>query len=184
MHAERALGGEHERADIERGLRFGGHPVLVHLDDRLDRLHKHLLREFRHAQPAVGIDHAPGVHLRPEELHLAVRTAIRLEPFEGLLRVVQRDAGRLQRDRTIRNDAGVVPALSGVIVHDKHMIGIVLAKPQILFIRLLLGNCDSFHTNFHVLSPPCVFAWPCPKARICRRKMIFSYYILALFQIQ
>ena len=57
-------------------------------------------------------------------------------------------AGRIHHKRAIRNDTGVMPALSLCVVHNKHMIGEDLAKAELgLILRLLLRALRQRHRN-------------------------------------
>ena len=94
--------------------------------------------------------HAPGVFLRAEQQHAAVRGAVRLHALEALLRVVEHQRGGVQRQRMVRLDAGRVPAAALGVIHDEHMVGVMAAEAQIFFVRLRLrrggfGNPDLFH---------------------------------------
>ena len=59
-------------------------------------------------------------------------------PFKDLLRVVEHHGSRVQRERAVRDDAGVVPALALGIIHHEHMVGKLLAKAEL---RLIGGFC-------------------------------------------
>ena len=45
---------------------------------------------------------------------------------------------RIKLKRLIRYDAGVVPALFFIVINDQHVIGIMNAKAEVAFVRLLL----------------------------------------------
>ena len=77
-HAEVRLGRDHERADIQAGALRVRHPVAVHGNQRLDRLHEVLNRQAGQAHAVVGVDHALGVFVRAEQLDRAVRRTVGL----------------------------------------------------------------------------------------------------------
>ena len=62
-------------------------------------------------------------------------------PFEGDPRQVLK--------RAVGDNAGVVPALTGVIVHDNHVVGHGLAEHQSGGVRLLFQNSGTGDFNFH-----------------------------------
>ena len=128
-HPEEGLGGEHERPHVEALLaRRLRHPALVGADQGVDGGHEVLDREHRQRQPLRGADHPGRVLLRAEGPDRAVRVAVGLHALEDLLRVVQ-DGGRgVQRERGVRRDAGVVPALLGGPLGDEHVVGEVPAE--------------------------------------------------------
>lgn len=51
---------------------------------------------------------------------------------------MEHHGGGVERKRVIRFDARVVPALTLGIVHDKHVVGVVVAEAQMLLIGLVL----------------------------------------------
>ena len=66
---------------------------------------------------------------------------------------MQHLGGGVDLQGAIGDDAGIVPALALVIVHDEHMVGHVLAKDQSGGVRLFLqfggaGDFDLFHGEF------------------------------------
>ena len=136
-HAQELVGGDHERADVQRRARLGGDPVLVHRHDGLDGLHEVLLGDLGDAQAVVGGVGSLGVHVRPEQEGLAVVAAIRLQALEHLLPVVEHHRRRGQRNILIRHDPGVMPALAFGVVHHKHVIGKDVPKAQLLARRRL-----------------------------------------------
>jgi len=141
VHAQSLHGGDGERPDIQRRALRVGNPVLFNLHDRLDGIHKILHRDGGDAQAFMGVLHPAGVAVGPEQLNLIVAGPIGLHSLEALLSVVKHHGGGIQGDGLIRYDAGIVPALALVIVHDEHMIGEHLAKPQLALIgRLCLGG--------------------------------------------
>ena len=75
------------------------------------------------------------------------------KPFEECTFIVQHLGGGVDLQGAIGDDAGIVPALALVIVHDEHMVGHVLAKDQSGGVRLFLqfggaGDFDLFHGEF------------------------------------
>ena len=45
---------------------------------------------------------------------------------------------RVDRKRSVRHDTSVMPALSLIIIHDKHVVCVVLAKPKSVLVRFFL----------------------------------------------
>ena len=152
-HAEVRLGRNDERTDVQAGALLMRDPILVGLDDGLDRLDKVLGRQGRQAHAAVGVLHALGILVRAEQLNRAVGQTISLHALEGFHGIVQNHRGRVERDGLIGHDARVMPALAFGVVHNKHVIGVVFAKAQRRFVGLfLLVLCqfvaDVEHDNF------------------------------------
>ena len=153
MYAERLIVAEHERADIERGAGRGRRPVLLHGHKREERLHGVLLRDLRQAETLRRAVHAADVLDRAEELHLAVRTAVRLQSLENLHAVMQYGGCGMQREWTERHDACVMPAFVRAVIHDKHMIGKHLAEAERAAIRLFGGMRRLCNLDFHTRAP-------------------------------
>ena len=65
---------------------------------------------------------------------------------------MQSHAGGIQGQGLIRNDAHIMPALLGGIVHHKHMVGIDLAETKLIFVLGLFLKHRSF-LNSHFISP-------------------------------
>ena len=87
-----------------------------------------------------------------EQLDGAVIGAVGLQALKDLLGVVEHLGRRIDLEGSIGDDAGVVPALAGVIVHDEHMIGHALAEHQSGGLGLLLqslsaGDLDLLHNG-------------------------------------
>ena len=51
--------------------------------------------------------------------------------------IMERAGSRIDRKRSVRNDASVVPSLSLIIVHQEHVVCVVLAESECSLIRLL-----------------------------------------------
>ena len=62
------------------------------------------------------------------EDHSLVALTISLKPFKNRLPVMERGIGRINRNFLVRNNAGVVPTLRGVVIHDEHIIRKVRAE--------------------------------------------------------
>ena len=131
------LGGDGERAQIEAGVRFSGHPVFVHADERLDGLYEILHGDFRNAQAPMGALHAGGVLFRPEQQHAAIRSTVGLHALKALLRIMKHQRRRVQLQGMVRLDARRVPAPALGVVHDEHMVRVMVAEAQML-LRLCL----------------------------------------------
>ena len=154
-----SVGGDNKGADIQGGLRLGGHPVGVHADQRFDGLHKQILGHGGDAQTLAGVVHAAGVVIGAEKLHTAIGGAVGLHALKNLLRVVEHHGGGVQLQRSIGNDTGVVPAFAGLVIKQEHMVGKIFAEPQRLGVGLGLklsrfGDFD-FHGKGLLLSNHC-----------------------------
>ena len=88
----------------------------------------------------------------PEELDRPGSGAVGLEPLKALLRIVEHQRGGIQRDGGIGNNSGVVPALTGGVIHQKHMVGKKGAKAERTG-WLLFGMFGLFNLNLEHLCP-------------------------------
>ena len=107
----------------------------------------------RQAHTMVGVDHALCVLVGTEQLDGAVRGAVGLQTLKGLHCVMENHRCRIELERLIRYDAGVVPALFLIVVNDQHMIGIMNTKAEVAFVRLCFRSssalcCDLQHGCF------------------------------------
>ena len=144
------VGCNHKGANIQRGLRLAGHPVNIGLYQRLDTFHKQFLGNGRNTQTVAGIVHTAGIVIRAEQLHAAVSGAICLHALKHFLRIVEHHSGRVQFQRSIGYDAGIVPAFAGLIVEQEHVVGEIFAEAQTLCVGFHFGLCgfgdlDGFH---------------------------------------
>ena len=89
VHAQRLVVAEHERADVQRRARLRRHPILLHLHKRFNRLKHFGFVHLRQAEPLGGIVHPADVFDRAEQLHRAVRPAVRFHPFKNLGTIVE-----------------------------------------------------------------------------------------------
>ena len=126
------VGAEQEGADIEGGARLGGDEALVHLHQRLYGLQRVLRRNHRKPQTDGGVFHALHVVPGAEQLHLPVGAAVGFQPLKNLGAVVEHAGGGRQGDVLEGDDAGVMPALFIIVVHDEHMVGVVNAEAQLV----------------------------------------------------
>ena len=88
-----------------------------------------------------------------EQLDGAVCGAVGFQTLEDLLGVMEDLGGWVDLEGGIGDDAGVMPALTLVIVHHKHVVGHILAEDQLGGVRLLLpllgaGDLDLLHLGF------------------------------------
>ena len=153
MDAHAHIGGEGEGTDIQGGAVRVGHPVLIHFHQGLHCLDKVVHRDLGNAHPVGGVLHALGVAVRAEQLDLVVRSPIGLQTLKDLLGVMEDHAGRLQGEGLIGNDAGVMPALVGAVVHHEHVVRKDFAEAQFALVRGLglgtggLGDFDIQHID-------------------------------------
>ena len=141
-------GGDDEGADIQGGARGAGHPVGLQPHQLLHRGHEILLRDLGDAHAVTGGVDAPGVLDGAEELHPALGVAVGLQALKDLLGVVEHHGGGIQGDGAVGDDAPVVPALAGGIVHDEHVVGKGLAEHQRARVGLGLEHRGPLHRIF------------------------------------
>ena len=130
------IGGNNKGTDIQGGARLAGNPVFLHLYQRLDGVQRHVLRQGGDAQTLTGVVEPAHIVHGTEELHAAVGPAVGLHPLKDLLGVVEHHGGGVQPEGPIGHDPSVVPALSGIIVHQEHMVGEGVPENQRLGVGL------------------------------------------------
>ena len=94
--------------------------------------------ELRQGQPAGRPGEPLGVLVRPEQPDAAVGVPVGLQPLEDLLRVVQHRGGRVERERPVRHDRRVVPAVGRGPGGHRHVVGEVHAETGVVEDRLAL----------------------------------------------
>ena len=147
------LGCDDKRADVQRSALSMRNPILFALDQCLDSLNEILNRYRRQAHTCIGIDHTLCVAVRTEQLNLALRRTVCLQTLKGLHGIVQDHCSRIQLDRCVRYDAGIMPADALRMIHDEHVISIVDAETEMRLIRLLLLlRCRRHFDVKHVIS--------------------------------
>ena len=124
------VGGDDEGPDVEGGAALAGHPVALQAHQGLDALQGGLLRELGDAHALAGLIHPADVVHGPEELHAALGAAVGLHTLKDLLGVVEDHGGGLKAQGGVGHDAAVMPALSGLVIHQEHMVGEGLAEDQ------------------------------------------------------
>ena len=77
---------------------------------------------MRNTESVVGVVGSLRVHVRSEQLYSAFRSFVCFQSFKHFLSVVEYNRGRVKRNRSIRHDAAVVPAVLRIIIHDKHVV--------------------------------------------------------------
>ena len=150
VNAQAHIGSDAERTDVQGRAVGVGHPVAVHIDQRLDRLHKVLRRDGGHAETVRGIVKTVRVAVGAEQLDLAVRGAVGLHALKNFLCVVEHSGSRVHLPRAIGDDAGVMPALARGIVHQEHVVAELLAEAELrLVLRLFLrmGRFGDFNVQ-------------------------------------
>ena len=154
VHAQAHVVRKDERADVQGSAIAVGDPVAVHIHQSLNGLDIILHRDLGDAQTVSRILKTLRVALGAEQLHGVVRSAVGFHALKDLLRIVEHDGSRVQRERRVGDDAGVMPAFALRIIHHEHMVGELFAKAQLaLVLRLLLGrsgagDLDIQHDNF------------------------------------
>ena len=136
MYAKLYVGRDDEGADIEGGTLTGGDPFLFHRNQSLQGIQHVVGVQAGDTETVVGIVHSLDIPIGTEELNASVGGAVRLQPLEHFLGIVEHHAGRIHGQILIRNDTGVMPALSLMVVHHKHMIGEIFSEAQMIPIGL------------------------------------------------
>ena len=129
-----------------------GDPLLVEQDQFLQRLQEELLVDLGHAEPLRRDVHPPDIFHRPEEEDGAAFSPVGLHPLEDLLGVVEAHGRRIELERPVGFDQGVMPAPAGVVGHGEEMIGEDLSEAQFRFIggfRLPLFRRGLNNLDFH-----------------------------------
>ena len=141
VDAQAHVAGKDKGTDVQgRAVRVGD-PVAVHVHDGLDGLDVVVLRDGGDAQTVGGVLHTLGVAVGPEQLDGAVGGAVSLHALKNFLGIVQHRGGGVELEGAVGHDAGVVPALTGGVVHDEHMVGEDLAETELRLVhRLGLGR--------------------------------------------
>ena len=101
MNAQAHIGSDAERADVQGRTVGVGHPVAVHIDQRLDSLHEVLRRDGGHAETVRGIVKTVRVAVGAEQLDLAVCGAVGLHALKNFLCVVEHGGSRVHLPRAI-----------------------------------------------------------------------------------
>ena len=100
----------------------------------------------------------PGQSTLPEQMNGTVSPAVGLQALKYLLCIVQHHGAGIQFQRAIWYDPRIMPALTGVVVHEEHMVRHHTAEPQFgLVLRLLLGSRCFCNLDFHRCRIPFCF---------------------------
>ena len=150
MHTQSGIQTDHEGTDVQRGVLLVGDPVLLQLDQFHDAGQSQLIGDAGHAQTGGGVVQTLDVAVGAEQLDGAVGGAVGLHALENLLTVMQNLGSGVDLQGAVGDDAGIVPTLTLVIVHDEHMVGHVLAEYQLGSLGLVLqsgraGDFDFLH---------------------------------------
>ena len=153
MHAQTHVVCKHEGTDIQGSTVGMGHPVTVHIHQRLNGLNVVLHRDLGDAQTVGGVLETLCVAVRTEQLDGIIGRAVCLHALKDLLSVVEHDSSRVQFKGAVGDNAGIVPAFALGVIHHEHMVGELLAKTQIALVRLCLrssgtGDLDIQHDLF------------------------------------
>ena len=153
VHAQTHVVCKHEGTDIQGSTVGMGHPVTVHIHQRLNGLNVVLHRDLGDAQTVGGVLETLCVAVRAEQLDGIIGRAVCLHALKDLLSVVEHDSSRVQFKGAVGDNAGIVPAFALGVIHHEHMVGELLAKTQIALVRLCLrssgtGDLDIQHDLF------------------------------------
>ncbi len=179
MHAQAHIICEHEGTDVQGSAVGVRHPVAVHVHQSLNSLDVIFHGDLGDAQTVSRILETLCVAVRAEQLNGVVSSAVSLHALKDLLSVVEHDGCRVQLKGAVGDDAGIVPAFALGVVHHEHMVGELLAKAQIVLVRLLLGrsgtsDLDIQHDNF----PSFLISGAACEKCARKRRMLFSIIIL------
>ena len=131
VDAEAAVGGDHERPQVEAVPLLRRNPVPVLRHEQVDCADERRLGQFRHGHPARRPVEPCRVRLRAERHDRAARLPVRLQALENLLRVVEHRGGGFERDRAVRLKLAVMPAPVIRPADRHHVVGEDLAEPGI-----------------------------------------------------
>ena len=139
--------------DIQGGVLLIGDPLLIQLDQLSDTGQGQVFRHLGQGNALAGQVQPTHVVHGAEQLDGAVCGAVGFQTLEDLLGVMEDLGGWVDLEGGIGDDAGVMPALTLVIVHHKHVVGHILAEDQLGGVRLLLpllgaGDLDLLHLGF------------------------------------
>ena len=123
LDAQLRLVADDHRTDIEGSGGILGDPLLVEVDKLLQALNAEVHVHLGDAEALVGDVQTLEVLLGPEQQDAAVVGTVGLHALKGLLRIVQDGGGGAQGDGAEGNDAGVMPALALVVLHEHHVVG-------------------------------------------------------------
>ena len=149
MNAQGLVVTEHQRTEVERGTGGGGSPILLHVHEGGQHLHTQLLGKLGQAQTLGGAVQTADVLNGAEELHLTVGAAVGLQTLEDLGAVVQDCRGGMDGQVAEGDDAGIVPTLLRLVLHEEHMVGKDLTEAQSGGIGLDLGGGRLGDGNIH-----------------------------------
>ena len=138
VDAQSGVQADHEGPNIQGGILLPGHPVLLHLNQLGDANQSQVLRHLGQGHTLGGRVHPADVVHGAEELDGAVLGPVGLQALEDLLGVVEHLGRRVDLQGGVGDDPGIVPALTGVVVRDEHMVGHALAPNQGGGVGLLL----------------------------------------------
>ena len=153
VYTQSSVQSDHKGPDIQGGVLLVGDPVSLQLDQLRDAGQSQLLRDLGQGDTLGRVIHPADVVHGAEQLDGTIVGAVSLQALKDLLGVVEHLGRRVNLEGSIGDNAGVMPSLAGVIVHDEHMIGHALAKHQSRGLGLLLqslgaGDLDLLHLGF------------------------------------
>src|SRR5450830_811093 len=123
-HAEEALGGVHEGAQVQGQLVAAlGNPGQVGPDQGRDRAEEVRLAERRERESLGRRRESLGIRLGPEQPDRSVVVPVGLEPLEDLLPVMQHRGSRVQLRGRVRFDPPIVPAAREGPRDARHVVG-------------------------------------------------------------
>ena len=149
MHAQADIVCKHERADVQACAVAVGNPVTVNVNQGLNSLNKILNRDLGDAKTVSRILETLCIAIGAEQLHTAVSSAVGLHALKNFLCVMEHHGSGVQRQGGIRHNAGIMPAFTGGIVHQEHMVGKNLAEAKLAFVLRLCLRFSSTN-NFDI----------------------------------
>ncbi len=148
-HLQAAIQRDHDRPDIERRALAVRCPAMLQPHQFHDRLHVRLLVHRGHSDARRRAVEALGVLLDPEQVQVAVGSAIGLGAVEHHLPAVEYLGRRIERERLVRTDGGVVPAALRRVALREHAIGEHASEPQLRGQGLRNGIACRFDPDVH-----------------------------------
>ena len=124
-------------------------PVFIQFHQLVQSIQAKCLVQLRNAHPVIRAVDALEVFIRAEQQDLSLVTTVGFQSFKNLLAIVEAFGKRIQFDRAIGNNAGIMPAFALGIVHNKHVIGGNSAESQFGFVlRLLFRRSGTYNLDF------------------------------------
>ena len=110
-------------------------------------LNKILFRKIMNAKTVICGIGTLCVHIGAEEICVTVFTTVCLESLKHFLSVMEHHRSRRKLKIAKRNDSCIVPTLAFGVIHNKHVVGKVIAETESLTPRFFLRSRSSIYTD-------------------------------------